>query len=409
MKGEKMKKFLAACAAILMTAVMAGCEKDTADEQIVEGIAEDISAASETELPETSLTDGTVAELPETTSVTEETTEETTTGEIPEETVPETKAADYESSDFPVGRWTENRAYIYEFDDKGNVSINTGFYNIKGTYEYNGSELRLKLLDAIGYVFDVTENGDSAELVYTDYFDTESKEPYEPVGLITGYLSVLGGIEEFTLEPFRSEFIPAEHEDLNGAWISSDFRYNYYPDEMYIYNGSSLAFYHNSGFIDKGEFHVKNGYEILEEQYSFDVYIDGHEETVDYQKSYILYGDKLYVSNNIEPNPKILVRYVQKDISESYFNDASYYATDGLKGIFTLKDGNGIFERRVKDEYGEVVEVEKENAEITVNENKLLIKTDNFKGEYDYYLINDDVLLYNSNDDYILLSKMTEN
>lgn len=411
-----MKKLLAAAMAVLTVAVMSGCG-NTADRQLIEDITDDISTASETELPETSVTEADT-EIPETVSGTAEAAAETETSEeeteivsdtetaVEEETVTETMA----EADFPIGKWIETRAYIYEFDENGNVSVDTGFYNIKGTYEYNGSELRLRLIsgwnEPVGYVFSVTENGDSAKLVYTDYFDTEYMDPYEPVGLVSGYFSVLGGIEEITLEPFRNELVYAEHEDLNGAWISSDFRYNYYPDEMYVYNGNSWAFYHHNGFINKGEFHVKNGYEILDEPYSFDVHIDGREETADYRRSYMIYGDKLYVSNNIEPNPDILVRYVQKNISEDYFNDASYYATDGIKGIFTLKDGKGIFEPRVEDEDAKAAE---EKAQITVNGNKLLIRTDSFKGEYDYYLINDDVFLYNSNDDYILLSKMTGN
>ena len=174
-----MKKFLAAVMAVLTAAVMAGCEKP-ADEQIIEDIAENISTASETEIPEAFVT-------AETASETEETTEETATEEITEETVSETEPT--ENTDPLVGRWTESRAYIYEFDEKGNVSINTGYYTVIGDYTCEENHLLLSLMDSDGevynYNFDIIAD-DNGYAMY--YKPVENKwgfyDPYDPAGLM---------------------------------------------------------------------------------------------------------------------------------------------------------------------------------------------------------------------------------
>lgn len=413
-----MKKLLAAAMAVFTAAVMTGCEKP-ADEQIIEDITDEITTASETELPETSVTEEvtetaaeTVTEIPGTTSGTAEAAVETETSEeeteivsdtettVEEETVTEAMA----EADFPIGKWIETRAYIYEFDENGNVSVDTGFYNIKGTYEYNGSELRLRLISgwnkAVGYVFSVEKNGDSAELVYTDYFDTEFMDPYEPVGLMTGYMSVLGGLDKLTLEPFTGGFIPAEHEDLNGVWLCPDYKYNYYPTELYIYDGNSRNVY-KDGKIISTEFHIKNGFEIYDKDYSFVIELDDHDETVEFKRSYMLYDDKLYIDSNYDNNPEILVRYNKENISSDYFNGVY----ESIIGTFTLQNGKGT----IRSIYGD------ENAQIIVNGDKIFIDTDNFKAEYNYYFVDRAILLYNSEvynseehetyKDYIVLTK----
>ena len=361
-----MKKFLAACVAILMTAVMAGCEKDTADEQIVEGIAEDISAASETELPEASLTEGTTAEIPETTSV----TEETATGEIPEETFPETKAADHENADFPVGRWTENRAYIYEFDDKGNVSINTGFYNVTGTYTYENDHLSLSLKDADGdpynYNFKIIAD-DKGYAMYYEPVENERGycEPYEPAGLMSGWMSALWDIEEPFYLKKGEEPRPANVEDLDGIWIEPMY------DELVIFE-ENRNIYLRDTYADIYESTLKNGVFICYDD-------DGYEESC----ILWLYDNKLYMSNAYSAEPSVLERYEAEPhtLSVSDFEGSNSIRVDGKWAHIKLEKGKGTceYDDRIYD------------AAISVIDNsRVNIRVNGEKTAYDHYIVREE-------------------
>lgn len=356
-----MKKLLAALLAILVTAALAGCGKP-AEEQLIDDITEDTSLVTETSETvsetETETSDETTEAASETAEIiTEETSAETTTGivsdtKMSEETtleiVSETEETFEETAaEFPVGIWTENRAYVYDFGEDGSLSINTGYYVVNGSYTYENGALAVDLLDPEGdtykYIFDISGGGD--QYIMTDRrIENEYGfwDPYEPTGIITGYFPVLGSDEKFSLQ--RGDLVEnATFGDVNGIWRNADG-----SDEVFIFDNEK-CFYGRVTSPYVGNCSVKN--ETLEAAFG---------KTKFY---FMLYDGRLFMTFDGVSKAYIFERAEPSRLSQSDFDGRCYFETgDGdyaLRGV--IKNGKGVI-------VNEITEYET-NAEITVTEN----------------------------------------
>ena len=358
-----MKKFLAACAAILTAAVMAGCN-NPADEQIIEDITGDISTAAEAELPETSaIIEKATKMTSETTSETEKTTAEETA------TVKITKAEPISNESVVplVGRWTESRAYIYEFDEKGNVSINTGYYTVIGDYTCEENHLLLSLMDSDGevynYNFDIVADDNGCAMYYKP---VENKwgfyDPYEPAGLMSGWMSALWDNEDPFYLKKGEEPRPANVEDLDGIWIDQIY------GELVIFEKNRNIYLHET-YADIYESTLKNGIFI-----SYDD--DGDEESC----ILWLYDNKLYMSNCYSAEPSVLERYEAEPhtLSLSDFEGDNSIRVNGKWANMRLEKGKGIceYDDRIYD------------AAISVIDNsRVNLRVNGEKTVYDHYIV----------------------
>ena len=378
--------------AAVFTVTLSGCEK--AADEIVDEISEttvcETVSESETEITEASET--TAASSTEIKATTTDTTAETsenvsqtteaTASQAVTKTTPANNSAD---GKFPVGEWIESRSYIYKFDDKGNVSIDTGFHTLNGTYEYSGNDFKIKLANGWGdpytYNFTVrTEDGYTA-LEYKDC--TEDKYmAFEPTGLLTGYSSALGYPDEFRFTPYSGGLKNVTSlSEIQGLW-----QYYYSDaepeDEIWIFCGDNIAMLGDSGF-DKFPETDENGYTIIDEDYGIAVdYGDGKGEHMIYaQDLFRIYGDTLYLCSSTD-DAQIFKPYQPEPIPKDFLEGtiSSYGFADGfLDGYFIdMKNGKGSF--------GETIYDADSKAELKINGNKLTVTIDGETRIFDCYL-----------------------
>ena len=393
MKGTlKMKKLLAAAMAVLTAAVMAGCG-NTADEQLVEDISGDTSVTAEAEAAETEETskaaetsvteaEGTTAETesvsePETTAETtvpetEHTTEaETTT----EETAPETTAAKQDSAKLLTGRWTESRAYIYDFDEKGNVSINTGYYNVTGTYTCENDRLLLSLADADGEMWDFAFKMTADNNGFALYYEPVENEwgfydPYEPAGLMGGYFSALWDVDEPFYLKKGKEPRPADIKDLDGIWI----------DKM----DNRIYLFEENRFIDFAGEYVYT-YEYTLENGRLEYNIDGY----DMSSILWLYGDKIYMNYFYSSEPCVLEHY--KDSTRTI----SLKDFEGYSTIRNMEEGGCFILELEKGKGTCKYDDNKYSASVSVTDSsKVSLKINGEETVYDHFIIREEKSKY---------------
>lgn len=361
-----MKKILAAAMAIFTAAIMAGCEKNTADEQLIE----DIDIASGTEITEI------FDDMEEIFLDEEEASSETeiTVEEITEDTVPETEAIDYASTDFPVGRWIENRAYIYDFDENGNISINTGHYDIKGTYTYEDNVLTLSFNNKYGetmdYCFDITvdESGYAMDYqpVINDWWQVYPYA-YQPAGMALGFIEeMLWENEPFYLKK-GEEPRPAQPNEIKGAWSNGKTLF-IFDEDRYIQNHYSYLYdYKYDSAPENGRLEFQNYY--------------GENEC------YILwlYDNKLYINGEYFLDPYMLERYDPASVTAADLN-GQYIFDNDENYMVTLEDG------KFSEQYHE----DEITGEFALDSGKIIFTaSDSETVEFAYYTTEDYIYLIN--------------
>lgn len=390
-----MKKAFAALLAIFTAAALAGCSKP-ADEQLIEDITEDTSFV--TEVAETVSETETTAEtenVSETVSETEETSAESvsetedTESETSAVTDNETNSQNNITTAFPVGKWTENRAYIYDFKEDGTVVINTGYYDISGTYTYENNVLTLNLFDSDNetntFSFDITACKDGYKM---DYKLVENEygfhDPYEPAGLMSGYYSAAWNNDPFYLK--KGEYITfAEIEDIKGIWVDEENSIYIFGDNKYMEGWNS--------HIHSYDYSLKNG--RLECKNDED------------DESYVLniYDGKIYMNNSYYPFPIILKRTESEPFSIKDFDSSWEFRTvnDRTSVSYSYgqcKNGKGNI---TCNDYDTSIEISLNNDTVTLNiGGEKTIYTDYFvysdASEYYDGVIYKYVYLFNEND-----------
>lgn len=366
-----MKKIFAAAMAAFVLA-LAGCEK--AADEIVDDISETTSAATELSSTETCVT------------------AETSAAES--QAVPETTAVNNAAAEkFSVGKWIETRSYIYDFDENGNVTIDTGFYTLEGSYEYDGNALKLTFYDNLGtlneFHFDVIFEEEYVRLKSTDYSDfTRGEEyiciPYDPVELVTGYGKLfLADTNEYRLTPYDGGLRDVTVDDFQGVW-QEYYSEDQPADKFSVYYGDI-----NSGFGSNIKFKIEtdeNGYFIDEDTNFLIEQSDGSYEFADYQRSFKMYGDTLFICDNYE-DTRLYKRYITENVPEDYFN-GSFSVHGFLEGEFSdFKNGIGQFTGTDGIVY---------NAELNVKDNNLYVTIGEETKSYECYFRK------NSDDEYTL-------
>ncbi|MGN0552435.1 MAG: hypothetical protein ACI4I1_03565 [Oscillospiraceae bacterium] len=218
-----MKKIISAAfaiAALLLSSC--GKQEDNAVSSETQGTvsfsettqSEEVTSASETE-----------KEIAETTSSTAAQTQAVTTVEETAESIAESPA-----EAILTGKWTEkNRLYIYEFDDSGNVIIDTLSCKISGRYELNGEYDLILYLDCqteeagegpLTYGFDLKKTDTGYEMNYHSMDDLGSM-PFEPLTAVTGFCSALWDDEPFVLTAYKETPI-IQQKDVLGLWDFHD-------------------------------------------------------------------------------------------------------------------------------------------------------------------------------------------
>lgn len=404
-----MKKIFAAAAvaAALCTVMLSGCEK-TADEiidEITDTTVSEYVSETGTEITEvsemsTALSETLTATAAGTADTLYETSETSSTSEAVSKTTtealtspPQTEQINGAAEKFPVGQWIETRSYIYNFDENGNVSIDTGFHKHNGTYEYSGKDLKIKLKNGWGdtYTYDFTVRFEDG---YTALeFNPEDKYmSFEPTGLLTGYSSALGYIEEFRLTPYSGGLKNVTSpEEIQGLWQL------YYSDtepedEVWVFCGDNSALLGDSEF-DKFPETDKNGYTVIDEDYGIAVdYEDGKgERMIYYQILFRMYGDTLYMCSSTG-DAQIFKKYKPEPIPKDFLEGtiSSYGCADEfLDGYFIdMKNGKGSF--------GETIYDKDHTAELKLNGNKLTVTIDGDTRTFDCYYLSyyDDEELY---------------
>lgn len=395
-----MKKIFAAMAVIaaVFTVTLSGCEKKA--DEIVDEISDttvcETVSESETEITEASeTTTASSAEVTTTTTnLTAETSEkvsQTTAEAAASQALPKTTSANNAAAGkFPVGEWIESRSYIYNFDDKGNVSIDTGFHTLNGTYEYSGNDFKIKLASGWGdpYTYNFTVRFEDGYTALEYKGCTEDKYmAFEPTGLLTGYSSALGYADEFRLTPYSGGLKNVTSlSEIQGLW-----QYYYSDaepeDDVWIFCGDNIAMLGDSGF-DKFPETDENGYTIIDEDYGIAVdYGDGKGEHMIYaQRLLRKYGDTLYLCGSTQ-DAQIFKQYQPEPIPKDFLDGtmSAYGCADGfLDGYFIdMKNGKGSF--------GETIYDTDSNAEIKFNGNKITVTIDGETRTFDcYYLPNED-------------------
>ena len=370
-----MKRFFA----ILLSAMLlTACSEKTAEE------AELIDLISETESAVVEIEDE--AETTELSSETEETTTVETTIATEETTASEAIV----KQDFPLGKWTETRLYKYEFDDKGKVTIDTFHNSVTGdyTYENNILEMNFETDDdyKIKYVFSVTESDNGVNLTLNESTDQNGWfVPFEPGGLVTGYMTVLTGLEELTLTAYNKEPVFADADDLKGAWVSIDYEYDYYEDILYVFSDNSVTEFSES--IDCQEMTVENGVGIYSEEANY---------PKDYVKLHLLYDGKLYISDNYgNCVPEIMERYEETAVINTDDLDGEYILKSDERGLLSLEDGKGTLSSE-----GYSVPVE-----IIVKDGTFSIASEHYTETFKYYIFDDSICLVNDENS-ALMSKV---
>ena len=327
--------------------------------------------------------DKTVGSISETTSVETElsSTENYVTAES--QAVLETTSANSETAEnFLVGEWIETRSYIYDFDENGNVTIDTGFYKLEGNYEYDGNAVKLMFYDNLGtlneFHFDVIFEEEFARLRSTDYSDfTNGTDyiciPYDPVDLVTGHGKLLADTSEYRLYPYSGGLKDVTVDDFQGAW-QKYYSEDQPTDKITVYYGDI-----NSGFGSNIKYKIEtdeNGYSLIDEDTNFLIeQSDGSHEFVYYQSSFKMYGDTLFICDNYE-DTRLYKRYITENVPEDYFNGG--FAVHGfLEGDFSdFKNGIGQFTGADGIVY---------NAELSVKDNNLYVTIDGETKSYECY------------------------
>lgn len=384
--SDFMKKFFtisAAVAAICIT-MFSGCEKkageiidDISDTTVSESFSEteaNISDASET----IETTEETVESMPTDVSETEMTT--ITGRPASSQSVPE---------NFPVGEWIESRSYIYNFDENGNVSIDTGFHTLNGTYEYSENDFIIKLVNGWGdtYTYDFTVRfEDSYTALEFEGCPEDKYMSFEPTGLLTGYSSAFGGPDEFRLMPYSGGLKNVTSpEEIQGLW---QFYYSDTEpeDEIWIFSGDNIVLLGNNEW-DKFPEMDENGYTIIDEDYGISVdYEDGKGEQMIYAQTLLrTYGDTLYMCYSTQ-DADIFKSYQPEPVPKDFLDGtiSSYGCVDGfLDGYFIdMKNGKGSF--------GETIYDKDHTAELKLNGNKLTVTIDDETQTFDCYYLSDD-------------------
>lgn len=160
-----------------------------------------------------------------------------------------------------AGKWTEqNRLYTYEFDDSGNVTIDTLSCRVSGRYELSGKYDLILYLEPQGenegdepvpFGFDLKKTDNGYEMDYHP-MDEHGSLPFEPTGLVTGYYSALWTSEPIVLTEYK-ETEAVEQKDVLGLWK------NIYDDvilftEDNIYSIGRRGLMPADAFIKKGSF-----------------------------------------------------------------------------------------------------------------------------------------------------------
>lgn len=325
--------------------------------------------------------DKTVGSISETTAAETElsSTETYTTAEISaaeSQAVPETTSANNEADEkFFVGEWIETRAYIYDFDENGNVTIDTGFYTLEGNYEYDGNAIKLTFYDHLDrlneFHFDVIFEEEFVRLKPTDYSDyTRGTEylciPYDPVGLITGKGELFyTDIKEYRLTPYSGGLKDVTVNDFQGAW-QKYYSENQPTDKVTVYYGDI-----NAGVGDNIKYKIEtdeNGYSLIDEDANFLIeQSDGSHEFVYYQSSFKMYGDTLFICDNYE-GTRLYKRYITENVPEDYFN-GSFSVHGFLEGDFSdFKNGIGQFTGADGIVHNSELSVKDNNLYVTIGE-----------------------------------------
>lgn len=195
----------------------------------------EVSAGTSVTTEESVTTISAETTMSETTVSVEETTEEaveTAASETSQtETVTSASETEVKNDDAPAeaaltGKWTEkNRLYSYEFDDSGNVAIDTSSCRISGKYELNGKYDLILYLDWQGeyegdesmpYGFDLEKTDNGYKMNYHP-MDEDGCMPFEPLTLVSGFASALWDDEPIVLTAYE-ELPIVQQQDLLGLW-----------------------------------------------------------------------------------------------------------------------------------------------------------------------------------------------
>ncbi len=271
------------------------------------------------------------------------------------------------------------------------MTINTGYYNISGTYIYKDSELTLSLKDCNGednlFRFELKAEKDSCIM---NYIQEENGDPYDPAGLMCGYMMHdLNYYGQYQLKKGEKP-VPASAEDISGAWKRL---YNS-PDDptddnIFLFGSDYVcAFCCNDmerirGVFDLGRFKPLS---------------DDGEIMIN------LYEDKLFCTLETDSIPLVLERYEEENsLSEADFNGYYYIYSEDAKGMHDgrlyLKDGKGDY----------ISESDSTSTEININNNGVDLTFGGKTTRYDHYYILDESFLSNryiyllNDDNYVCL------
>lgn len=224
-----------------------------------------------------------------------------------------------ESTDIS-GKWTEqNRLYTYEFDDSGNVLIDTLSYQISGKYELNGEYDLILHLDPQGnyaddepvsFGFDLKKTSDGYEMDYHP-MDQNGSMPYEPISLATGYSSAIWSNDPIMLTAYN-EVPPVQQSDIIGFWKDPDDSIKLFTEDN-IYSTGRTGLISSDAIIKDGTAEMNGG--------TVNAATDGEKLAIS-----DMYGTEIYTRWQSDNMP--------------------------LTGIFMLSTEDGLTELRLKDGVG---------------------------------------------------------
>lgn len=281
-----------------------------------------------------------------------------------------------------TGKWIENRGYIYEFGEDGSLLIDTMFHKVSGSYAMNGDRLDISLTDKEGgteeFCFAAAAEKDGYRL---ELAAVENERgyclPYEPAGLMSGFLSAFGGPEEITLVYPDEEPRYAEHSDLIGVWINREY------GDITIIDENGIT-YLEGDEPETRECQIIHG-GMIDDDPEYNPY---------YGDVYTVWDDFYFINNRFSSSPIVFEKYDHPRIDEEFFSGKYEIDTDDISGEAVFEDGKGVLKIHYDEEY---------EAEISVRGRKTSLTYNGITTEYSERYIVDEYIYLIEGSNYLLL------